>query len=111
EMPADTLRSKRNRPHHVSDIWAESAHIPTDAAVSQAAKLLNQRKKPVIMAGRGAIGARKELEEIAEILGAPIVKPVLGKACVPDASPSRRAVAVSSAPGRRRTRSRAAIHC
>jgi pyruvate dehydrogenase (quinone)/pyruvate oxidase len=87
EMPADTLRSKRNRPHHVSDIWAESAHIPTDAAVRRAAELLSQRKKPVIMAGRGAIGARKELEEIAEILGAPIVKPILGKACVPDASP------------------------
>src|SRR3954464_10946926 len=87
EMPADTLRSKRNRPHHVSDIWAESAHIPTDAAVRRAAELLKQRKKPVIMAGRGAIGARAELEEIAEILGAPIVKPILGKACVPDASP------------------------
>src|SRR5436309_8155184 len=87
EMPADTLRSKRNRPHHVSDIWAESAHIPTDAAIRKAAELLNQRKKPVIIAGRGAIGARKELEEIAEILGAPIVKPILGKACVPDDSP------------------------
>src|SRR6266576_2990049 len=87
EMPVDEMRSKRNRPHHVSDIWAESAHIPTDAAIRKAAELLNQRKKPVIMAGRGAIGARKELEEIAEILGAPIVKPVLGKACVPDDSP------------------------
>ena len=87
EMPVDTLRSKRNVPHHVSDIWAESAHIPTDAAIRKAAELLNQRKKPVIMAGRGAVGARKELEEIAEILGAPIVKPILGKACVPDDSP------------------------
>ncbi|TMK06074.1 MAG: pyruvate oxidase, partial [Alphaproteobacteria bacterium] len=28
EMPVDEMRSKRNRPHHVSDIWAESAHIP-----------------------------------------------------------------------------------
>src|SRR5438270_227123 len=79
EMPADTLRSKRNRPHHVSDIWAESAHIPTDAAIRRASEILNQSKKPVIMAGRGAIGARQELEEIAELLGAPIVKPVLGK--------------------------------
>jgi pyruvate dehydrogenase (quinone)/pyruvate oxidase len=87
EMPADTLRSKRNRPHHVSDIWAESAHIPTDDALRNAAEILNQPKKPVIMAGRGAIGARRELEEIAEILGAPIVKPLLGKACVPDDSP------------------------
>src|SRR5690349_1530077 len=87
EMPVDEMRSKRNRPHHVSDIWAESAHIPTDAGIRKAAELLNQRKKPVIIAGRGAVGARKELEEIAEILGAPIVKPILGKACVPDDSP------------------------
>jgi pyruvate dehydrogenase (quinone)/pyruvate oxidase len=80
-------RSKRNRPHHVSDIWAESAHIPTDAALRQAASILNTGKKPVILAGRGAIGAGKELEELAEILGAPIAKPILGKASVPDDSP------------------------
>jgi pyruvate dehydrogenase (quinone)/pyruvate oxidase len=41
----------------------------------------------VILAGRGALGAHKELEELAEILGAPIAKPILGKACVPDESP------------------------
>src|SRR5712672_2074497 len=26
------LRSKRNLPHHVSDIWAESAHLPSEDA-------------------------------------------------------------------------------
>ena len=87
EMPADMMRSKRNRPHHVSDVWAESAHIPTDDALRRAADLLNKGAKPVILAGRGALGARKELEELAEILGAPIVKPILGKGCVPDDSP------------------------
>ena len=87
EMPVDQMRSKRNLPHHVSDIWAESAHIPTDDALRRAADVLNKGTKPVILAGRGAIGARKELEEMAEILGAPIVKPILGKACVPDDSP------------------------
>jgi len=87
EMPVDKMRSKRNVPHHVSDIWAESAHIPTDDALRRAADVLNKGTKPVILAGRGAIGARKELEELAEILGAPIVKPILGKACVPDDSP------------------------
>jgi pyruvate dehydrogenase (quinone) len=87
EMPVDQMRSKRNLPHHVSDIWAESAHIPTDDALRRAADVLNKGTKPVILAGRGAIGARKELEELAAILGAPIVKPILGKACVPDDSP------------------------
>src|SRR5512138_1809035 len=39
------------------------------------------------MAGRGALGATDELERAAELLGAPIVKPLLGKATVPDDSP------------------------
>jgi pyruvate dehydrogenase (quinone) len=80
-------RSPRNLPHHVSEIWADSGHLPTDEALHRAAELLNGGKRPVILAGRGALGARQELENVAEILGAPIVKPVLGKACVPDASP------------------------
>src|SRR6185312_479190 len=53
----------------------------------RAAALLSAGKKITILAGRGALGAHKELEEIAEVLGAPIAKPVLGKACVPDGSP------------------------
>jgi pyruvate dehydrogenase (quinone) len=81
------MRSPRNQPHHVSEIWADSAHIPTDDALRRAAEVLNAGKKVTILAGRGALGARKELEEAAEILGAPISKPVLGKACVPDESP------------------------
>src|SRR5262249_59142232 len=39
------------------------------------------------LAGRGAIGAGHELLAAAERLGAPIVKPLLGKAAVPDDSP------------------------
>jgi len=80
-------RSARNLAHHVSEIWADSAHVPTDEALRRAAELLTAGKKITILAGRGALGARKELEEVAEILGAPIAKPVLGKACVPDESP------------------------
>jgi pyruvate dehydrogenase (quinone) len=87
-MPVDKApRSPRNLPQHVSEVWADSAHIPTDEALRRAAGLLNAGKKPVILAGRGALGARKELEEVAEILGAPIAQPILEKACVPDESP------------------------
>jgi pyruvate dehydrogenase (quinone) len=87
-MPIDKAsRSPRNLPQHVSEIWADSAHIPTEDGLRRAAEVLHAGKRPVILAGRGALGARKELEEVAEILGAPIAKPVLGKACVPDDSP------------------------
>jgi pyruvate dehydrogenase (quinone) len=44
-------------------------------------------KKIVILAGHGALGAAQELEDVAQRLKAPIVKPLLGKTAVPDDSP------------------------
>ncbi|HZS85655.1 MAG TPA: thiamine pyrophosphate-dependent enzyme [Stellaceae bacterium] len=81
------MRSKRNRPHHVSELMAEGAHAPSPAQLVRAAEILNAGKKIAILAGRGALGAEDELTEIAELLGAPVAKPLLGKACLPDASP------------------------
>lgn len=80
-------RSKRNVPQHTSDVPAFQAGLPCDDDLAAAAELLNRGKKIVLLAGRGALGAGTELERLAEILGAPIVKPLLGKACVPDDSP------------------------
>lgn len=81
------MRSTRNVPHHVSNVWARSARLPNADDVRQAAEVLNQGKKVVIMAGAGALHATEELELTAEKLGAVIVKPLLGKASVPDDSP------------------------
>ncbi|HWF48416.1 MAG TPA: thiamine pyrophosphate-dependent enzyme [Bryobacteraceae bacterium] len=80
-------RSKRNKPHHVSNVYAQSARLPADADLRAAADLLNEGKKIVILAGRGALHAGHQLEEVAARLGAPIIKALLGKACVPDDSP------------------------
>jgi pyruvate dehydrogenase (quinone)/pyruvate oxidase len=80
-------RSKRNVPNHVSDLMAESAHAPTDDQVARAAAILNEGKKIAILAGRGALHAGNEVIAIAERLGAPIVKPLLGKGVVPDGHP------------------------
>jgi pyruvate dehydrogenase (quinone)/pyruvate oxidase len=41
----------------------------------------------VILAGRGALGASEEVLALAEKIGAPIIKPLLGKAVVPDDHP------------------------
>jgi pyruvate dehydrogenase (quinone) len=79
--------SRRNRPHHVSDRAAEGGHWPDAIALQRAAGILNEGKKIVIMAGRGAIGAAERVIDIAELLGAPIVKPLLGKGAVPDRHP------------------------
>src|SRR5205085_9233703 len=40
-----------------------------------------------ILVGRGALHATEQLEQMAEVLGAPIIKALLGKAAVPDDSP------------------------
>jgi pyruvate dehydrogenase (quinone)/pyruvate oxidase len=80
--------SKRNIPHHAATtVHSCSARIPAEADLQRAAEILNQGKKVAILAGQGALRATDELEQIAEILGAPIAKPLLGKACVPDSSP------------------------
>ena len=80
-------RSKRNIAGHNSELQAHGARLPNDADLAQAADVLNQGKKIVILAGRGALDAGAELERAAEMLGAPIVKPLLGKGAVPDDSP------------------------
>lgn len=81
------LASKRNVNEHVSFVQPRYASVPLDENLRQAASLLNAGKKVAILAGRGALDATDELEEIAEVLGAPIVKALLGKGCVPDDSP------------------------
>jgi pyruvate dehydrogenase (quinone)/pyruvate oxidase len=80
-------RSKRNIAGHNAELEPHGARLPNDVDLAQAAAILNAGTRIVILAGRGALGADNELEQVAEILGAPIVKPLLGKAAVPDDSP------------------------
>lgn len=82
-----STRSKRNVPHHSSDRYAPPAPVPETDELRAAAEILNAGKKIAILAGQGALNATDELEQIAEKLGAPIIKALLGKAAVPDDSP------------------------
>ncbi|MBV8812541.1 MAG: pyruvate oxidase [Acidobacteriaceae bacterium] len=85
---SDDERSNRNvKGHADSTTFSVGSRMPAQAAIEEAAQILNHGKKVAILAGRGALGCGKQLERIAELLGAPIVKPLLGKACVPDDSP------------------------
>ncbi len=53
----------------------------------RAADVINHGSKVTIMVGRGALGAREEVAELAETVGGPVVKALLGKAVLPDRSP------------------------
>ena len=83
----DKDRSERNLKGHTSQVRSVSGDLPRDEDLQTAAQILNKGKRIAIMAGQGALGAGDELEQLAELLGAPIVKPLLGKGCVPDDSP------------------------
>jgi pyruvate dehydrogenase (quinone) len=88
DLPADRgPRAKDDVPGHTSDAFAAAGGVPPTADLHRAAELLNAGTKVAILAGRGSIGAAAELEQVAEVLGAPIVKPLLGKGAVPDDSP------------------------
>ncbi|HWH52952.1 MAG TPA: thiamine pyrophosphate-dependent enzyme [Gemmatimonadaceae bacterium] len=79
-------RSAGNPSKHSADFYAAPRSIPPEELLRQAAELINDGSKVAILAGRGCLGARDEVLELAERVGAPIVKPLLGKAVVPDDS-------------------------
>jgi pyruvate dehydrogenase (quinone)/pyruvate oxidase len=81
------MRSERNIPGHNVEVFGRRAGLPAEEDLRRAAKILNEGEKVAILAGRGALSATDELIAVADKLGAPIVKALLGKACVPDDSP------------------------
>ena len=62
---------------------------PDAAEVQKLLKLLQQAKRPVIVAGGGArwSGAGPELQQLAEALGIPVATSLNGKDCMPAAHP------------------------
>jgi pyruvate dehydrogenase (quinone)/pyruvate oxidase len=87
EKVSSGRRSKRNVPEHVSSLMAHSVQMPSEEQLARAAGILNSAKKTAILAGRGALDAANDVIAVAERLAAPIIKPLLGKAAVPDDSP------------------------
>lgn len=87
-MPLDKAkRSQRNIEDHVSNLMARGGQLPDRRQLERAAAILNEAKKPFILAGRGALDAGTELAAMAEKLGAPVGKALLGKGALPDRSP------------------------
>lgn len=55
------------------------AATPAEAALDEALGILASARRPVVVGGRGAAGARAELEELAAVLGAPVATTLRGK--------------------------------
>ncbi len=84
---SDFPNSKANIPGHSADRAALTPLAPPRGDMQAAADLINRGKKVAILAGRGAIGCRDLLVELAEKAAAPVAKALLGKAVLPDDSP------------------------
>jgi pyruvate dehydrogenase (quinone)/pyruvate oxidase len=80
-------RSIKNIDGHSAVAAIDGRRLPPRERIDQAAKALSSASKPVIFIGAGARGAGDEVERVAEKLGAPIVKAMLGKDAVPDEHP------------------------
>jgi pyruvate dehydrogenase (quinone) len=78
--------SRHNVAYHTSDVYSAET-IPSRSLIEKAAQILNTGNRVVILVGQGALGAGEEVIAVAEKLGAPIVKALLGKAVIPDDSP------------------------
>jgi pyruvate dehydrogenase (quinone) len=88
EMPAsDKERSDANVSSHSADLFAAAYPQPPQRALEEAAKIINSGLKVAILAGRGCLNCREEVLQLAEKVAGPIIKPLLGKAVVPDDSP------------------------
>jgi pyruvate dehydrogenase (quinone) len=61
--------------------------LPCRDELEKAAKVLNEGQRVAMLVGQGALNASKEVQQVAETLGAGVAKALLGKAVLPDALP------------------------
>jgi len=80
-------RSIKNVEGHTAVTALDSRRLPPRENLERAAQVLSSASRTVLFIGAGARGAGEEVERVAEKLGAPIVKAMLGKDAVPDDSP------------------------
>ena len=67
--------------------WSRPRVLPNEDELGKAAEILNDGNKVAILVGQGAAGARPELIETAELLGAGVAKTLLGREALPDHLP------------------------
>ena len=88
EQPMSAAKySPMDQPHHTSAGWRAPVVVPGQEELARAAAVLNGATRVAILVGAGARGAASEVEQLAETLGAPVAKALLGKDVLPDDSP------------------------
>ena len=84
---SESKRSPANVAAHSADLFAAAMPVPSQELLTQAAAVINEGSKVAILAGRGCLNAGVEVRELAETVGGPVIKALLGKAVLPDRDP------------------------
>lgn len=88
EIPLDVLEAPADVPAEARQPRPVPARVSGDpAALAEAAKLLAEAKRPVIVAGGGAVDAAHEVTLLAERLGVPVLTTLNGKGVVDERHP------------------------
>lgn len=75
------------RPPASAPLVLHAPGTPRPRDLERAAAVLNSARRPALLVGAGALHAGAEVTEVAETLGAPVIKTLPGKAVIPDDSP------------------------
>ncbi|SFF58944.1 pyruvate dehydrogenase (quinone) [Actinacidiphila alni] len=92
-IPADVQELDYSAPTHAFKMvpsslgMADYAPVPGDDDIHRAAEILNAGEKVAVLVGQGARGARHEVEQLADALGAGVAKALLGKDVLSDELP------------------------
>ena len=76
-----------SRTPETAPTYAHPRVVPSEESIRHAAGILNEGRKVAMLVGIGAEHAREEVVQAADLLGAPIIKSLLGKHVVPDDHP------------------------
>lgn len=87
EPEASETASDRNVKGHASLTMAQGQACASADDIDRAAEVLNAGRRVAILAGQGALNAVDELRRTADILGAPVIKALLGKGLLADDDP------------------------
>ncbi|MFW6723463.1 thiamine pyrophosphate-requiring protein [Streptomyces sp. MAR4 CNY-716] len=92
-IPADVQELEYSAPGHAFKMVPSSLDmsnytpVPAEDDLVRAADLLNAGEKVAVLVGQGARGARREVMEVADRLGAGVAKALLGKDVLDDELP------------------------
>ncbi len=92
-IPSDVQELEHREPTHSFKMVPSSLGIewpevqPNSEAIRRAADVLNAGTKVAMLIGQGARGAREEVQQVADLLGAGVAKALLGKDVLSDELP------------------------